>query len=70
MPLNSKNINSFCSPISMLALVMIFKRPVLTSVPLPEKVQSAGGNKRKLSATSLIRFTIKMMIIWLYLSPC
>lgn len=38
MPLNSKNINSFCSPISMLASVMIFKRLVLTSVLLPEKV--------------------------------
>lgn len=45
MPLNRKNINSFCSPISMLALVMIFKRLVLTSVLLPEKVlEEIKGN--------------------------
>lgn len=53
MPFNHGNINSFCSPISTLAFRTIFKRPVLTSVLLPEK-KSAAGNRGKLGGSRLL----------------
>lgn len=63
MPFNHGSINSFCSPISTLAFRMIFERPGLTSVLLPEKVlQEIKG-----AATGPVRFTIEIVSIWLHL---